>query len=520
MFKNLTVRARLNVILIVSTVALLGVGIFGLINGQRTRQEIDHVYLGGVDKIDHLITISDSLYMKVQVPVQRVESDALSWQDAIQVVREAENNVHSEWTDYTSADPFLSEAALASRTPLLEQGQKAIIRLDSVLNQLQSLLQKQDKESIRSFWESQLTPAIGSVQGIISQLVLIHSRDTKADYERAIINSDYYEAATLIGMLLGLAILIPLTIFSTKGIVKPLEYAVDCIAVSQDIMRSLTHLSAGATETASAVTETTTTVEELKQTANISVEKAKDVLSNAQETLQTVTTSERSVMATIDDITQIRDRMQIISDSILKLSEKCLAIAEIMDSVSDIAEQSNLLAVNAAIESAKAGEVGRSFGVVAQEIRTLAEQSKGATVQVRGLLAEIQKATTAAVLATEQGSKAVAKGVDQSTQTSHTIKDLALKMSRVTQAANQIVLSNQQQLIGTEQITVAMTQINEATGQHVEHLNQIESSVGTLTQAGSTLLELTDKYRVSNSQIIPPSKRPRAKNTEHLVKQS
>ena len=235
--------------------------------------------------------------------------------------------------------------------------------------------------------------------------------------------------------------------------------------------------------------------------ANVSVGKAKDVLADAEETLIAVTTSEKSVMATIQDMNQIHDRMEIISDSTLKLSERSAAIAEIMDTVTDIAEQSNLLAVNAAIEAAKAGDFGRGFGVVAQEIRNLAEQSKGATVNVRSLLSEIQQATTAALLATKQGSIAVEKGVQQSIQTTNTIKELAGKMTRVTQASNQIVLSNQQQLLGTEQITTAMTHINDATNQHVEHLKQIETAVEKLNQVGESLKDMTDHYRIADENV-------------------
>jgi len=74
------------------------------------------------------------------------------------------------------------------------------------------------------------------------------------------------------------------------------------------------------------------------------------------------------------------------------------------------------LPVNAAIEATRAGEQGKAFAVVAQEIKSLAEQSKQATTQVRTILNDVQKATSAAVMATEQGSKAVEAGVKQSAQ--------------------------------------------------------------------------------------------------------
>ena len=99
----------------------------------------------------------------------------------------------------------------------------------------------------------------------------------------------------------------------------------------------------------------------------------------------------------------IREQMESIADSVVRLSEQGQAISEIIATVNDIAEESNLLAVNAAIEATRAGEFGKGFAVVAQEVKSLAEQSRQATAQVRTILMEVQKATSAAVMATEQG---------------------------------------------------------------------------------------------------------------------
>lgn len=269
---------------------------------------------------------------------------------------------------------------------------------------------------------------------------------------------------------------------------------------SQEIMASVSQVSAGSSETAAAVTETTTTAEELKQTAQISAEKAKDVLANAEETQNVVKASEGAVAATIEDMQQIEEKMRIISDGIIKLSEHSLAIGEIIDTVDGLAEQSNLLAVNAAIEAAKAGDQGKSFGVVAQEIRALAEQSKGATVQIRAILSDIQNSTSSAVMATEQGSKAVVKGVAQSLQASHFMQSLTSSISQVTQAAKQISIASQQQLVAIEQITCAMANINVGTGQHVEHMKQIEGAIISLNEVGRKLLYLIGQYKLKANE--------------------
>lgn len=510
MFANLKVRTRLTILLLVASAALIAISALGISNGRFTRTEIDRVYLGGIEQVGNLMNTMDMLLLNLRKPVRQALNGTTNWTSMEESIRDFKTDFNTSWRAYIEKGSGLSPEGTKLQQALIDKEKQQLINLETAINRLQDLSQQEDKAALRDFVEFQFFPLVDKITDTVRKLIYIHIQDTKNDYEVALNNAKANELATLAGLIIAFAILIPLTIFSIRGIVRPLDNAVECINVSQDILTSLAHLSSGATETASAVTETTTTIEELKQTANISVEKAKDVLANAEQTLQTVTSSEKSVTATLEDINQIRDRMQTISDSIFKLSEKSMAIAEIMDSVSDIAEQSNLLAVNAAIESAKAGgEYGRSFGVVAQEIRTLAEQSKGATLQVRSLLADIQHATNAAVLATEQGSKAVAKGVDQSAQTSHTMKQLVSKVSSVTQAANQIVLSNQQQLIGTEQITVAMTQINEATNQHVDHLSQIETRVATLGEAGSALQALTDR----NQTIANTKKKAMSRNS-------
>lgn len=284
-----------------------------------------------------------------------------------------------------------------------------------------------------------------------------------------------------------------------KTIISEIQSEVNVLTDStQEIVTSINQVSTGTAETAAAVTETTTTVEELKQTAHISADKAKDVLNNAEETLKVVKNSEQTLQQTLNEMSQIQEKMRIISESIVKLSEHSMEIGEIINTVNNLAEQSNLLAVNAAIEAAKAGDQGKSFGVVAQEIRTLAEQSKEATVQVKIILNDIQNSTSAAVLATEQGTKAVTKGVAQSTEMKEAIHALSSSISRVAQAANQISISSQQQLVGVDQVTVAMTNINEASSQHVEHMRQMESSISSLNKVAISLKGLVSQYKISS----------------------
>jgi methyl-accepting chemotaxis protein len=274
-------------------------------------------------------------------------------------------------------------------------------------------------------------------------------------------------------------------IFLVRRINSQLQEAISQLGSSaSEILAMTTQVAAGATETATAVSETTTTVEEVKQTAQVSSQKAKYVSDSSQKAAQTSQTGRKSVEQSIEGMNQVRHQMETIAETVVRLSEQSQTIGEIIASVNDLAEQSNLLAVNAAIEAAKAGEQGKGFAVVAQEVKSLAEQSKQATSQVRTILTDIQKATSAAVMATEQGSKAVEAGVKQTTEAGEAIRMLAESITEAAQAATQIAASSQQQLVGMDQVALAMENIKQASTQNVASTKQAESAAQNLHELG------------------------------------
>ncbi len=265
---------------------------------------------------------------------------------------------------------------------------------------------------------------------------------------------------------------------------------------SSEILATTSQVAAGAAETASAVSETTATVEEVKQAAGISSQKAKYVSDSAQKVSQVSQAGCKSVESSIQGMQRIQEQMESIAESIVSLSEQSQAIGEIIASVNDLTEQSNLLAVNAAIEAAKAGEQGKGFAVVAQEMKSLAVQSKQATAQVRTILGDIQKATSAAVMAAEQGSKAVDAGMKQTTEAGESIRLLADSISEAAQAATQIAASSQQQMVGMDQVALAMNSIKQASLQNAGGTKQAESAAHNLSELGQKLIRVLEQYRI------------------------
>lgn len=271
-------------------------------------------------------------------------------------------------------------------------------------------------------------------------------------------------------------------------VLQEIQETVDILAAStSNILSATTQVATGSVETAAAVSQTTSTVEEVKQTAMMAAEKAQHVSDSARKTMEISQRGQNSVQDSIAAMQLIQEQMEWVAQSIVRLSEQGQTIGEIIATVNDLAEQSNILAVNAAIEAAKAGEQGKGFKVVAQEVRNLAAQSKQATAQVRKILQDIQKATGAAVAATDQGRKAVEGGMKLTVQVNEAIKLLAASIEGAAQAAAQIAASSQQQLMGIDQVVLAMRSISQASSQNVDSTKQTETVAHNLHELGIKL---------------------------------
>lgn len=282
-----------------------------------------------------------------------------------------------------------------------------------------------------------------------------------------------------------------------RQLTSQISESVNAVSSSTNqISTSTSQLASSAAQTAVAVTETTTTVEEVRQTAQVTTDKSKHVSENAQRVTETAQVGRTATEAMLDGMQRIRQQMDLVADSMVRLSQQAQAVGQIIATVDDLSAQANLLAVNAAIEASRAGEHGKGFSVVAQEVRSLAEQSKQGTSQVRSILNDIQSATSAAVMATEQSSKAVEDGIRQSGEAGEAIQALANSVEEAAQAATQIAASSQQQLVGMDQVATAMESIKQASDQNAASAQQLQAAATNLRDVGQALRNTVAAYKV------------------------
>ena len=216
-------------------------------------------------------------------------------------------------------------------------------------------------------------------------------------------------------------------------------------------------------ETASAMEELTTTVQQNAESASAATKLVVDVSSRAVKGGEVVA---NAVTA-----------MEEINSSSRKISD-------IIGVIDEIAFQTNLLALNAAVEAARAGEQGRGFAVVAAEVRSLAQRSAAAAKEIKGLI--------------NDSVEAVGKGTKLVDETGQTFGALVSAVEEVVSMISDIDSAGKEQAVGINEVSRAITQMDEMTQQNAALVEQASASSKSLEEQAEVLLERVAFFKTSD----------------------
>jgi len=312
---------------------------------------------------------------------------------------------------------------------------------------------------------------------------------SEADSKRA---ADYIVRQTRSWLLLALS-LGPLTAIGagsvlSRSLSRPISSAVNSIAsTAAEMAATVEQYERVTAHQAAAVTQTTATMDELEASFRQSAEQAEVAASKARQALTLTDDGASAVKQTLEGMSSLKSKVEAIAEQILRLSEQTSQIGNITNLVSELANQTNLLALNAAVEAARAGEHGKGFAVVAAEIRKLADQSKKSAERINTLVLDIQNATNATVMATEEGTKTVDAGTYLTHRTAEVFDSLADSITNVYESAQQTLLNVKQQVAAVRQVVEAMEAINNGSKETASGITQTRMAVQQLNNAAQSL---------------------------------
>lgn len=242
----------------------------------------------------------------------------------------------------------------------------------------------------------------------------------------------------------------------------------------QEIAEGNNDLSSRTEQQAASLEETAASMEQLTATVKQNADNARQASKLAREAS---TTAAKGGELAGDVVTTMHD--------IANSSQKIGAITGVIDG---IAFQTNILALNAAVEAARAGEQGRGFAVVAGEVRNLAQRSAQAAKEIKGLIDEsVNRVKQGSVLVENSGA---------------TMQDIVRSVTRVTDIMGEIASASDEQSRGIEQVTQAVTQMDQVTQQNAALVEEAASAAAALEDQAITLADAVSVFRLADDNII------------------
>nr|WP_315238544.1 methyl-accepting chemotaxis protein [uncultured Albidiferax sp.] len=240
-------------------------------------------------------------------------------------------------------------------------------------------------------------------------------------------------------------------------------------SASQQISAGNHDLSARTEAQASALEETVASMEELGATIQQNTEGAQQANQLAQQASSVAVRG-----------SEVFTRAAGTMTGIAQASHK---IADIVGVIDGIAFQTNILALNAAVEAARAGEQGRGFAVVASEVRLLAQRSAEAAREIKGLIqASVQRMAQGTALVDESGAA---------------MQEVVASIRRVTDIMGDISAASREQTLGVQQISEAVTQIDQTTQQNAALVEQSAAAADSLRHQAEELVHTVSVFRLN-----------------------
>ena len=253
-------------------------------------------------------------------------------------------------------------------------------------------------------------------------------------------------------------------------------------SATSQILSAIEEQASGSVEQATSISEITATTEELSKTAQHIAENAAAVEKMAWEKSKGVQVEAEAVTQMTEAMNRIKDKADELGHKVFSLGEKSQEVGRAVELIREIADETHLLALNAAIEASSAGEYGKRFSVIATEVRRLAERVRGSTDEIQSIITDMQAATNASVLATEQEVREVEDGVILAQKVEASLYNIANAIQTMVDASKQITSVTQQQKTASEQVALTMREISKVVSEMASSIKQSENATAGLNQ--------------------------------------
>ncbi|MFC5701836.1 methyl-accepting chemotaxis protein [Cohnella faecalis] len=355
----------------------------------------------------------------------------------------------------------------------------------------------------------------GSIGGVTSTLKNIAS--SGGDLTRRVHVTSYDEVGDLAvsanGMLDGLQKMMKELRDSTAELaaaaIQFKQGADENARVSGEVSKAVERVASGSETQVAQTQEISAVMQETLDGLNQVASTTTGVSDMAQTTRSRASEGSELLRTTSADIIQVEKAFRSLQGTVRGLNHKSEQVREVIGYISEVSNQTNLLALNAAIEAARAGEHGRGFAVVAGEIRKLADQTQQSAVQIADTLeamsGDIAQVATmfeqsagqvfAAVAGMKNAEETFREIVDNVSQLSGNIVDVAASVEQMSAGSASVVQSIQDISRITEETASFTEQVSAMTEEQLSSTEEMARTADNLSSMAARLKGLVGNYK-------------------------
>ena len=509
MFKNLSIKSRLTIVIAILSVSLLVIGGMGILGMSKANEGLRTVYDNSVVPMEQISNIQKMLLEnRLRIAVSLVTPTPEAIQKNTEGVEQNIAEIGKIWEAYTAnshlsaEDKVMADKFAEDRKHFVQEGLKPAI----------AALRANDIKLANSLVTDKVRPLYEPVGAGIKKLMQMQLDDAKLEYETAQSRYDTSRAITIGLITAGLALALWLGIAMIRAITVPLNAAIGYLdrisqgdysnrievmnndeigkvlnalklmqaklsetisevrasadslsGAAEEISATAQSLSQGASEQAASVEETSASIEQMSASVNQNLENAKVTDGMASKAAKEATEGGAAVKSTVAAMKQIAAKIGIIDD---------------------IAYQTNLLALNAAIEAARAGEHGKGFAVVAAEVRKLAERSQVAAREI---------------------SEVAGSSVELAERAGKLLNEMVPSINKTSDLVQEITAASDEQSSGIGQINSAMNQLNQVTQQNASASEELAATSEEMSGQAEKLQQLMAIFRLDGDAAAAPA---------------